>query len=565
MPPAIRFRRISDPVHGYVEFTDIEREILDQPVAQRLRYVSQAGLAHLVFPEVRTARFSHSLGAMHLASRFLTACLKNSDEAARDKLTDAMQQAVRRVVGAAGNPAALSQSLATGVLQAHHYCRPDHRPHVLLAEQSLRLAALFHDIGHLPFSHDFEYAVGELWARTRGPAREQPDIRSLAEQKSGRTQLHERLGYSVAQLLLQELTSTVGLAAGGASVSAVFNLAFAILTAVPAPDPAADEAAVQWLHGLMSGDLDVDRCDYLLRDGRNYGFEFATYNLPRLLDNLVVAVQDQSFVLAVRPHGISPLESFLLARFRSYQYGVRHHKVAQVGAALQQCIANLLEERGNPAVGPFLQTLAKIVTVDEVDEATRRQLLASFAGYDDVWWTGVMRAHLLAHPEDEWLALVCWRKRGPKSLWKRPSDFASWLEQWQASRSEGSKLLPPEAGEPSVQSLVGRWNGKLPDPDDSDAQKQWEQVVGHLKEDGVLAVRHRFNPWEADPDTGETVLNVRTDDGTLIPVSRLSPLVRELRDAWKDDVQVHAFATSRSALEQMDVLNRLAPVMEGGR
>jgi hypothetical protein len=56
--------RIADPVHGYVDFTGIERRILDHPVAQRLRHILQNGLAYLVFPEAVTSRFSHSLGAM---------------------------------------------------------------------------------------------------------------------------------------------------------------------------------------------------------------------------------------------------------------------------------------------------------------------------------------------------------------------------------------------------------------------------------------------------------------------------------------------------------------------
>jgi uncharacterized protein len=66
-----RTLKIRDPIHGYVAVTDIERELLDQPVTQRLRWVAQSGLAQLMFPEVRTSRFTHSLGAMHVASRFL--------------------------------------------------------------------------------------------------------------------------------------------------------------------------------------------------------------------------------------------------------------------------------------------------------------------------------------------------------------------------------------------------------------------------------------------------------------------------------------------------------------
>lgn len=40
------------------------------------------------------------------------------------------------------------------------------RAAITLAEQSLRLAAFFHDLGHLPFSHDFEYGLTTYWERS---------------------------------------------------------------------------------------------------------------------------------------------------------------------------------------------------------------------------------------------------------------------------------------------------------------------------------------------------------------------------------------------------------------
>ena len=64
-----------------------------------------------------------------------------------------------------------------------------------------------------------------------------------------------------------------------------------------------------WLKSLVSGQLDVDHCDYILRDGRNYGFDFAAYNLPHLLGHLVAAKRSGTFVLSVRSQGMSSLES----------------------------------------------------------------------------------------------------------------------------------------------------------------------------------------------------------------------------------------------------------------
>jgi HD superfamily phosphohydrolase len=154
--------RIVDPVHGYIAITPIERALLDSPSAQRLRYVGQSGLAHLVFPDLRTSRFVHSLGAMHLASRFLAASLENAVQADREAAEDAITEAVESVLGDLASARRAAEGLGQGALLCDRVASTGCKHAILLAEQSLRLAALFHDLGHLPFSHDFEYAVEQL-------------------------------------------------------------------------------------------------------------------------------------------------------------------------------------------------------------------------------------------------------------------------------------------------------------------------------------------------------------------------------------------------------------------
>ncbi len=99
---------ITDPVHRYIRFSQVEKEVIDSPAFQRLRRIRQLAGAHLVYPSAQHSRFEHSLGAMHVA-------------------------------GLAGETL-----LGKG--------------HIDYAEavQDLRLAALLHDIGHGPFSHLFE-------------------------------------------------------------------------------------------------------------------------------------------------------------------------------------------------------------------------------------------------------------------------------------------------------------------------------------------------------------------------------------------------------------------------
>ena len=101
---------IRDPVWNTIRMDSVAVAIMDTAAFQRLRYIRQLGLAHLVYPGATHTRFDHALGVYHLAVRALE-ILK------------------------AGPPV------------------PDH---VWRDAHLIPYAALLHDIGHYAFSHALE-------------------------------------------------------------------------------------------------------------------------------------------------------------------------------------------------------------------------------------------------------------------------------------------------------------------------------------------------------------------------------------------------------------------------
>jgi HD superfamily phosphohydrolase len=485
---------------------------------------------------------------MHLASQFLTSSLRRADEHSRKAAQEAIKRAVAKAVGTVSNANAVAEHLDQEALVAGSVVEDRYRPYVQLAEQALRLAALFHDLGHLPFSHDFEFALEQLGSRSN--AEDAAATRPLLEQGSGLDALHERLGHNLALILFQEMFSSEDLAGRPTEAARVtFEIASEILNSPDAQTPAqvretggfkdAAAGAFAWLHTLIAGELDVDRCDYVLRDARSYGFEFAYFDHRRLIDNLVVVAKDDHVLLpAVRPNGYAAVESFLIARARMYQWGPRHHKVAQIGSALRYAIAELLRpalvEQPN-ASHPLSKFVTDLETILEAPHGepveNGAQLLDHFGGYDDQWWMNQLREYTA---RDEWLDLVCWRQAGPKSLWKRAMDF-------------------PED--------LAEWNRRLPGRSDTEGRAAWDDAVRGLRDDGVLVIRHSFEPWktsiESDQDKPESVLSFYDPEHGLVPVSRASYLIRELREAWLHDVQVHASARSDVGISAEDVVGRL--------
>ncbi len=67
MAPHPPSRVIRDPLWNTVRLDPVAVGIVDTPAFQRLRYIRQLGLAHLVYPGATHTRFDHAIGVYHLA------------------------------------------------------------------------------------------------------------------------------------------------------------------------------------------------------------------------------------------------------------------------------------------------------------------------------------------------------------------------------------------------------------------------------------------------------------------------------------------------------------------
>src|SRR6266702_813916 len=119
---AKHLHEIRDPIHGFIRVETPERKILDSRALQRLRHVHQLSMTHLIYPGATHRRFEHSLGVMELAGKVFDILTHPANVACEE---------AREVIP--GNVADLG------------YWR-----------RVVRMAALCHDVGHLPFSHAAE-------------------------------------------------------------------------------------------------------------------------------------------------------------------------------------------------------------------------------------------------------------------------------------------------------------------------------------------------------------------------------------------------------------------------
>ncbi len=255
-------RKIYDAVHGFIRFNDLERDLIDSEPFQRLHYLHQLGIAYLVYPGATHTRFEHSLGVMELATRIF------------DRIT--------------------SKNTFSWQAEDLEYWR-----------QIIRLAALCHDLGHLPFSHVAEKALlgkagHEKWtldiisSDTLAPV-----FQKLKHLYPERPCVNDVIKMSIGEEKL----------------------------AVIEPGKWSFWPWERVLCQVITGDFfGADRIDYLLRDAKCTGVSYGLFDYHQLIEMLCIlpSKQKDALELGIEENGIQSCEALLLARHfmhkRVYQY-----------------------------------------------------------------------------------------------------------------------------------------------------------------------------------------------------------------------------------------------------
>lgn len=284
MVPKVQ-HEIRDPIHTFVHLDSNDRRVLDSRPFQRLRHITQLALSYLVYPGATHRRFEHSLGVMELAGR------------AFDVLTaDANIEQVRDLVPDLSNQDGLTYW-----------------------KRVLRMAALCHDIGHLPFSHAAEGQLPAGWS-------------------------HEKLSRILIES--EDLKSIWDDMIPPLKVEHIVKVAVG-------PAHAPDLIFSQWeqiLHQIIGGDaFGVDRIDYLLRDSYHAGVAYGKFDHYRLLDELRLLPAfkgSDAAALGIREGGIHSAEALALARYFMYSQ-VYYHPVRLIyNLHLQDFVSVWLADSG---------------------------------------------------------------------------------------------------------------------------------------------------------------------------------------------------------------------------
>lgn len=94
-----------------------------------------------------------------------------------------------------------------------------------------------------------------------------------------------------------------------------------------------------YLGPIVSGELDVDRMDYLLRDSHNTGVSYGKIDYERLISNLTL---DDGLILDIK--GVQAAEGALVSRYFMYPSVYQHHTTRIVNTMFRRALTKIIDE-----------------------------------------------------------------------------------------------------------------------------------------------------------------------------------------------------------------------------
>lgn len=291
---------IHDPVWGTCLFYGWELEVLDSPLIQRLRNVSQLGLTMLTYPTAHHSRFEHSLGVMSVITKMVNH---------------------------------INQDTSGAIISNEDF-------------YILRLAALLHDVGHCFCSHLSETIYGKQ--KEFVELKKSFEIFSTAKE-------HEIFAYIIINTdeFRQFIKDKVHLWRQGIDVDKMLvNIGYMIVGAnIPATklkDGTYEKK--YYLTQMINGQYDADKLDYLRRDSYTAGLAL-TYDIDRFLYKIKIVAKDEvdnngrtvrGKHLVIPISGVSAVEEMAFSQLMLASYIYQHQKVLATDALIKDIVEGLV-------------------------------------------------------------------------------------------------------------------------------------------------------------------------------------------------------------------------------
>lgn len=391
-------RLVTDNIHESIPLSKLESMLIATPFFYRLHDVYQSSTVYLTFPCNRTKRYEHSLGTMHLAGEMFFSAVTNAESLVRDGLLAEAEEKIKKIINSISTtdfakycnitsikpffrPARHDLNAWAGFERRIRYEEirdsalehffPSFSENSLIRKftyqcvlEAVRLVALFHDVGHPPFSHILEDALLDLYYKCSSnnsyDAKKSEQLQSclkpyvdsnersintiLGAYKDYKADLHECIGVKFLCLALRSYfdrlcemdNNDAGAATQVAYGICIAELALAILCE-------ADNFSLS-LHRIIDGVIDADRMDYIMRDSQNSGVDWGKIPYTRLINSCRMVRFEEFYLIAYPKKLINDIDDIIINRYKIFSRINYHHRSMKTGALLKKLVLALSED-----------------------------------------------------------------------------------------------------------------------------------------------------------------------------------------------------------------------------
>lgn len=438
----------TDIIHGTIYLSKFESELTSTPYFYRLHDIYQSSTVYLTFPSNRTKRYEHSLGTMALASNMLFSSLTNAETQVRNSFLRQLNEEfielskkiftrdypnsylgdhkgdISKLVQASkyqreveGRKAELNKRMdhdiedviSCGLISddalnhfslhsagdrdvsnrsTNTYLMTSVRERFIYQciLQAVRIVALFHDVGHPPYSHiietvltelyddyrkakfafqldtdkaeKFEETLGRFLRSTYSDSKEPLKFQFLNTNKAAISpHLHEQVGihmlYMTFETVMPELLESIQNADWSDAQKMIVVLYYINAIEFAAAILLEKDDLFKSIHRIVDGVIDADRLDYVVRDSHSSGVDWGTIPYKRLIDSAKLVQEKQKgniknpsrlFFIAYPQKVSSDIEDFLLNRYKIFARINYHHRCTKTAAALKSAVKILAQD-----------------------------------------------------------------------------------------------------------------------------------------------------------------------------------------------------------------------------
>jgi len=306
--------------------------------------------------------------------------------------------------------------------------------------QTIRIVALLHDVGHLPFSHQVEYALEKVYHGIKSKdyllEKELEFIKIYEEiTENSKEVLHEAIGKQLLIILFEY--EIFDLIKDNDEKDLIKLIKIISLNILENKKYKGFDFSV--LHKVIDSTVDADRLDYINRDMLASGYITGPNDHIRITKQAVLVEENKKYHLSYFDMSLIDIEHMLEMRFNLYKKVIFNHGIAKTDAILENVVQYLSkkyfeDKKQNNKLSSSISMLwnfAKHIDIerrlDTISQLDENWLISLFKKE----YFNIKRKEDLSHEDKKYIYCfeeVLFGKRYFRSPWKNLNEFYKVLD-----------------------------------------------------------------------------------------------------------------------------------------